>query len=45
MNSFTGVMVWHPQVIYISCFSFVTNIYKDNYDSLGTDEHMSTSGL
>lgn len=31
-------MVLHPQVIYISFF--FSNIYKDNYDSLSTDEQV-----
>lgn len=37
-------MFLHPQVLYISFFSFITNIYKDNYDSLSIDEQLGTSG-
>lgn len=44
-HSFTVVMFLHPQVLYISFLSFITNIYKDNYDSLGINEQLSTSGL
>lgn len=38
-------MFLHPQVLYISFFSLITNIYKDNYDSLSINEQLSTSGL
>lgn len=43
-HNFTVVMFLHPQVLYISFFSFITNIYKDNYVSLNINEQFKYIG-